>query len=941
MGAADSRDGTAYFTEAAVKPVFKRIQTHWSEAELFSLQERLHECCQTYSLDKVKFGNLLQLPAFQAGLVEDWFQQFCSERDSQIVDGLEFLSAAILLSSKVELVRKTCILFRLFDLDRSGVMRKDEFTIFLKAVSTGLHRTVQCMPPPPSVTELSTLSRDYFTSLNTQTLNERDLLTWVTEAHPALSYLSVLSNLNRMVFAWGMNTRRQLGLHLEPSIQAVPSPVLGLEGLSIVKVASSESHSLFLTSSGALWSCGAGFCGLLGHGDLHDRSLPSRIESLGHACIVDIACGVRHSAAISEKGQVFTWGNADLGQLGHNATEDPEVHQQATDPRTGAFFSYIALPTVVMQLFGKRMHAKQVSCCSFSTAVLTDQGCIFTWGNNTNGQCGHGQHCPDQRQMYLDPHMEMTAMQILDTPKHVEAGEVAFKVLTCGGDHMLAIDTSQRLWSWGHGRLGRLGHGGQQDVHEPQLVESLRHQVCKAAMAGNTHSICLLELYRLTVTGGTPFSLLALPLRRADRQVELRQPSTPPETSITLDAFASAPVIEVTFPHVWQQGAPYLDLTRHPAHDIHNSVVVFEKGLWPGTYLKLDNSDIDFVVTMSPDGEAISSKHVLQGRLTWLLYPGGDLSDCSGQICVFEALEGPPEVNADAVEAWQQANGPRLVKIAQQMAVSKARACIFVLPLGVSPFVLQAPSSDVAFELKGIPFGVMRHEHGKELMRASASGAPATLLDIREDSFPLRLEAVLVHQPKGIIVCQQSCQPQVQLLEFSAALVEKSGDVPIATVSFEAGQELRQVAQKCKAWLTMEVNPGCGVCSWGDSSKGQLGLGDIEEYFGRKSSSPSKDRVLAGKTSLFQDVPQYVSKLHELEVMDIACGSLHTVALTGQGEVFCWGSAVSLGAPMGSIGFCAEPFLVEQLQSTAKSTKVFAGYNQSFVLAKMPYQSIV
>ena len=50
-----------------------------------------------------------------------------------MLDGLEFLSAAIFISGGVPIRAKLGLLFALFDLDGSGFIRKDEFTIFLKS----------------------------------------------------------------------------------------------------------------------------------------------------------------------------------------------------------------------------------------------------------------------------------------------------------------------------------------------------------------------------------------------------------------------------------------------------------------------------------------------------------------------------------------------------------------------------------------------------------------------------------------------------------------------------------------------------------------------------------------------------------------------------------------------------------------------------------------
>lgn len=60
---------------------------------------------------------------------------------------------------------------------------------------------------------------------------------------------------------------------------------------------------------------------------------------------------------------------------------------------------------------------------------------------------------------------------------------------------------------------------------------------------------------------------------------------------------------------------------------------------------------------------------------------------------------------------------------------------------------------------------------------------------------------------------------------------------------------------------------GLAVFTWGRGEDGQLGLGDTSD----------------------QDQPTYVDALRGVGVRQIACGSGHTVVLTTDGEVFTWG----------------------------------------------------
>lgn len=64
--------------------------------------------------------------------------------------------------------------------------------------------------------------------------------------------------------------------------------------------------------------------GQLGLGDLEDRNAPTPITSspLAGQHTRLLACGWRHTLAVSEEGQMFTWGRGTNGQLGHGSEDD-------------------------------------------------------------------------------------------------------------------------------------------------------------------------------------------------------------------------------------------------------------------------------------------------------------------------------------------------------------------------------------------------------------------------------------------------------------------------------------------------------------------------------------------------------------------------------------------------------------------------------------------
>jgi alpha-tubulin suppressor-like RCC1 family protein len=986
MGEAHS-SGT-YFSGAAVKDHFVGVQTQWNEADLTVLINRLKDMTLNFSLDRVKFQRLLQLPPSFEALVSKWFEEFSHDRASQVVDGLEFLSASIMISSKVLLYRKICLLFSLFDLDKTGVIRKDEFTIFLKAVTTGLYRMVDGLPPPAPVVELGGHSSDFFATLGGQTLSLHELVMWMTEAHFSLHYLSCLSKLESGIFAWGVNSRFELGLNMEPAKQTLPAPLLPLEGVRITNIASSESHSLFLTAEGRVWSCGTGFCGILGHGDLTDCPQPRPIEALSHVEVVDVSVGVRHSVAVSSKGQVFTWGSDDLYQLGHGRHEDVEIYEKGFDGKTGGTFAYVTKPTVLMSLFGQKVLARRSSCCNFSTVIMTEQGTLYSWGNNTDGQCGQGHRCPDHFLVFVDPHMQRTAMQCIREPRRVETSTI-FKTINCGGYHTLAIDKEHRLWSFGQGMWGKLGHGDQRSMYVPHLVESMKYNRTMEIAAGEMHSVCLSALYRLTITGSdasvplNPFSLLGLPIGRVDKHAMERKTMQAPNTTLNFNAFVSARLMEVGLPFRHEVGQAIVNTTQYPKEDIKNSIILVERALWEGEWLKLQTTDLDFNLKMSSAGMAIPGKS-LNGSLVLCLEGLYDPeTDLKGQICIF-AIESSEQIYT------QETVAARVWELANQCRAGGGRACICILPKDIENFKVEAPKHapvDEVNALRSVCFGTMSYGHGEKLRshvselqnqrvanspdglpdevrnwkqcQAEWTGRPyyentktgekrwpppivlaqseATLVYVGQDLFLSRLTNLLDLTPKAIIICHQSWRPDVEMVDIPKEQFDmESLSTPIVQVSYEAGEELKNVcATGAAPWVTMEVQDFGGVYAWGNGTLGQLGLAGIEnrEFLDRSQNA------LTDEENSFTTTPCYVAHLHEHQVNSIACGFTHTTAVTKQGEVFAWGAPDGLGVSADRPA--EQPMFVDQLEGLVRATKTFAGAHHSFVAADMPFKSVV
>jgi len=95
----------------------------------------------------------------------------------------------------------------------------------------------------------------------------------------------------------------------EPRFIGPPTLVPSMQDRRIVSVAASNLHCLALSQEGEVYSWGNGLFGSLGHGDEGGRTVPSRIESLSR--IERITAGPSVTcAAVDDHGRLFTWGRA-------------------------------------------------------------------------------------------------------------------------------------------------------------------------------------------------------------------------------------------------------------------------------------------------------------------------------------------------------------------------------------------------------------------------------------------------------------------------------------------------------------------------------------------------------------------------------------------------------------------------------------------------------
>ena len=75
-------------------------------------------------------------------------------------------------------------------------------------------------------------------------------------------------------------------------------------------------------SSRAQDLCACAQFGQLGVGSTADSTKPMQVRGLGESPVRLLSCGWRHTIAVNDAGEVYTWGRGVNGQLGHSTLVD-------------------------------------------------------------------------------------------------------------------------------------------------------------------------------------------------------------------------------------------------------------------------------------------------------------------------------------------------------------------------------------------------------------------------------------------------------------------------------------------------------------------------------------------------------------------------------------------------------------------------------------------
>lgn len=253
------------------------------------------------------------------------------------------------------------------------------------------------------------------------------------------------------VYAWGWNDKHQCG-----SSGARARVVEVGKDCKVVQVSAGEDHSLALTASGQVFAFGDNSRGQLGQANYSEYEKGVFVDL---PCCKQVVAVNGQNMAVCEDGQLFIW-------------PFETVH--------GERRSY---PMRMMN----EVPVMEVSAGFNFAVILSCTGIAYSLGSdNSYGQLGHG-----------DLIARSTPTLILSLKTFGEK----ITTVSCGQSHVIAKSSLGKIFTWGKGKDGQLGHSSTSNELLPRQAQIRSTSKPIQISAGFRHSLVLSESRKVWLTG--------------------------------------------------------------------------------------------------------------------------------------------------------------------------------------------------------------------------------------------------------------------------------------------------------------------------------------------------------------------------------------------------------------------------------------------------------
>lgn len=192
------------------------------------------------------------------------------------------------------------------------------------------------------------------------------------------------------IWGWGDYEQNQLGRRLfGRHTQHLKPRRVELFRKKAKYIASGQYHAFAVDHNDNVWAWGLNAYGQAGFAENagSDSALlpyPMKIADLCGKSVRSLDGGAHHSAAVTEKGELFVWGRLDGGQLGVQFT-DEQLRDEELVLRDDRDNPRVCLRPTAISNIGATTN---VACGTDHTVFVNSQGETYASGFNSSGQLG-------------------------------------------------------------------------------------------------------------------------------------------------------------------------------------------------------------------------------------------------------------------------------------------------------------------------------------------------------------------------------------------------------------------------------------------------------------------------------------------------------------------------------------------------------------------------
>lgn len=234
------------------------------------------------------------------------------------------------------------------------------------------------------------------------------------------------------LWTWGFNQNGQLG---NGTFTSSYKPIKVMDNVAAVTNNSFETAAI--KTDGSLWLWGGNSCNIIQDGR-DGEAIKKPFKVMENIASVDIVAS--HHVVVGLDGSLWNWGENDGNQLGEDLgdghTSTPIKVMEATNNAPSvAIMPLVSLDSNITVISAG---VKMISAKWGHTALVGNDGSLWLWGYNENGEIGNDTEISN-----------VVPVKVMSDVKYASAGE----------QNTAVIKTDGSVWTFGNNTRGQLGNG--------------------------------------------------------------------------------------------------------------------------------------------------------------------------------------------------------------------------------------------------------------------------------------------------------------------------------------------------------------------------------------------------------------------------------------------------------------------------------------------------